>query len=434
MSRILVSVTPAPGHVNPMLLIAEDLAKRGHEVTFNTGEVFREKAEAAGLSFVPLQGIANFDFHRLDEVFPERKTFPGIQQVDYDMKHIFGDMIPDQYRGMQEIIDQQNIDLVLVDLLFLGSFPLLMKPKESRPPVISCGIIVYWLRTPETSPFTGPDSTPEGLIRNAEHNRQLGEALAGSTAYVDEILKPFGATDSVGLLFDATCTRPEVFLEYSAEEFEYPIKNKQKNLHFVGPLTPKVQGGAEEPDWLKEIDGSKPVILVTQGTISNSDFNQIVNPAIQALADADVQVIVTAGGGDVSTIHSSPNARVERYVSYHHVLPKADIFITNGGYNGVQQALSFGVPVISGGTTEDKPFVSARVAWSGGGINLHTGTPTAEQIRAAVYEILADRKYRDRAKELAKSFAKYDSLATTSKIVESTIAESTKEAVSLIGS
>jgi MGT family glycosyltransferase len=415
-----------------MLLIAQDLAERGHEVTFNSGEVFRGKAEAAGLSFVPLLGIANFDYRQMDEVFPERRTFPGIQQVDYDMKHFFGDMIPHQYRGMQEIIDQQNIDLVLVDLLFLGSFPLLLKPKESRPPVISCGIIVYWLRTPETSPFTGPDSTPEGLIRNAEHNRQLGEALAGSTAYVDEILKPFGASDSVGLLFDATCTWPEVFLEYSAEEFEYPITNKYTNLHFVGPLIPKVQDGLGEAAWLKEIDGSKPVILVTQGTISNIDFNQVVNPAIKALADADVQVIVTAGGGDVSTIHSSPNARVERYVSYKHVLPKADILITNGGYNGVQQALSFGVPVISGGTTEDKPFVSARVAWSGAGINLQTGTPTAEQIRAAVDEMLADPKYSKRAKELAKSFANYDSLSTTSEIVESTIAESKKKVASLV--
>lgn len=121
MSRILVSVTPLAGHVNPMLLIAEDLAKRGHDVTFNSGEVFREKAEAAGLNFVPLQGIANYDYRQLDEVFPERRTFPGIQQVDYDPKHVFGDMIPDQYRGMQEIIEQQDIDLVLVDLLFLGS-------------------------------------------------------------------------------------------------------------------------------------------------------------------------------------------------------------------------------------------------------------------------------------------------------------------------
>jgi UDP:flavonoid glycosyltransferase YjiC (YdhE family) len=135
----------------------------------------------------------------------------------------------------------------------------------------------------------------------------------------------------------------------------------------------------------------------------------------------------------MSTIHSSPNARVERYVSYPHVLPKADILITNGGYNGVQQALSFGVPVISGGSTEDKPFVSARVAWSGAGINLQTETPTAEQMRAAVDEILANRKYRERAKELTKSFANYDSLTTTSELVESTIAESEKKVVSLVG-
>jgi UDP:flavonoid glycosyltransferase YjiC (YdhE family) len=37
-----------------MLLIAEHLAERGHQVTFNSGEVFREKAVASGLSFVPL--------------------------------------------------------------------------------------------------------------------------------------------------------------------------------------------------------------------------------------------------------------------------------------------------------------------------------------------------------------------------------------------
>ena len=53
--------------------------------------------------------------------------------------------------------------------------------------------------------------------------------------------------------------------------------------------------------------------------------------------------------------------------------------VTNGGYGGVQIALSYGVPLVVAGTTEDKPEVAARVAWSGAGINLKTATPAPQR-------------------------------------------------------
>ena len=57
--------------------------------------------------------------------------------------------------------------------------------------------------------------------------------------------------------------------------------------------------------------------------------------------------------------------------------------VTNGGYGAVQRAVSTGVPLVVAGNTEDKPEVAARVAWSGAGINLRTGTPTADRWSAA---------------------------------------------------
>jgi UDP:flavonoid glycosyltransferase YjiC (YdhE family) len=105
------------------------------------------------------------------------------------------------------------------------------------------------------------------------------------------------------------------------------------------------------------------------------------------------------------------------------VLSKASVFVTNGGYNGVQQALSFGVPVVSAASTEDKPYVSARVAWSGVGIDLKTGTPIAEQLRDAVRQVLHDPAYRVRAKVLGASIAKKDALVTIAEIVEAAIAK-----------
>jgi UDP:flavonoid glycosyltransferase YjiC (YdhE family) len=63
------------------------------------------------------------------------------------------------------------------------------------------------------------------------------------------------------------------------------------------------------------------------------------------------------------------------------------------------------------------------VNWSGAGIDLKTGTPTAEQIRDAVLLLLRDPVYRDRAKALGASIAKTNALTTIAEIVEATIAE-----------
>ena len=71
--------------------------------------------------------------------------------------------------------------------------------------------------------------------------------------------------------------------------------------------------------------------------------------------------------------------------------------ITNGGFGGVQQALAHGVPMVVAGATEDKKEVAARVAWSGTGVNLRTGRPSARALRRAVQRILREPQFSLRA-------------------------------------
>jgi UDP:flavonoid glycosyltransferase YjiC (YdhE family) len=80
------------------------------------------------------------------------------------------------------------------------------------------------------------------------------------------------------------------------------------------------------------------------------------------------------------------------------VLPKVDVFVTNGGYGSVNQAMSFGIPLVSAGKTEDKADVNARVGWSGVGINLATNEPTPDALREAV-RTLARARYSPIATE-----------------------------------
>jgi MGT family glycosyltransferase len=424
MSKILVAAAPLAGHAGPMLIIAEFLRKRGHNVLFNTSDLFRERAEACDLRFVPLMGNANYDYHKLGDLIPEAKTATSaIDLFNIYEKHMLGDRIPDQYRGVRQIIDEENIDLVLTDVGFWGVFPLLLRG-ELRPPVISCGTTAPMWHDPSFSILTGPDNTPEGRRRNVEHSRQWKEERVAGDRYVDAVLEKLGTQVPGG--FDVTDTMyrlPDLFLQLGAEEFEFPVSNRPTNLRFTGPILPRPKGSMKVPEWLEKLDGSRPVVFVTQGTLANYDFNQVVNPTLTGLAGEGVQVVVTAGGGPANTIVATENAIVESYLSYELILPETSVFVTNGGYNGVQQALSYGVPVVLAGASEDKPQVGARVNWSGAGIDLKTGTPTAEQIRDAVRLLLRDPGYRDRAKTLGASIAKTNALTTIAEIVEAAIAE-----------
>ncbi len=125
-------------------------------------------------------------------------------------------------------------------------------------------------------------------------------------------------------------------------------------------------------------------MLVTQGTVSNHDFGQLVLPTLEALADEpDLLVVVTTGGRAVDAL-SGPipgNVRVASYLPFEWLLPKIDALVTNGGYGTVNQALSHGIPLVTAGLSEDKADVNARVAWSGVGIDLATSNPTPSALR-----------------------------------------------------
>ena len=345
MTNILIASMPAPGHVNPMLAVACHLRDSGHRVVFNTSEVFRHQIESAVVQFIPLEGFANFDYRRLDDGFPERKNFaPGPDQLAHDFKHGFGQPIPDQYRGLRKIMDQIDVDLILTDLGFMGTFPLLLGPRGVRPPIISCGVLPMFLSSVDVSPFTPPDSCMERHERNRQDNQQFQAMLAPVQEYMNQVLNHCGAPAMPAFFLDCLYTLPDLFLQFTCEAFEYPRSDMPPTVRFVGPILPKASGHFQKPGWWTKLDGSRPVVLVTQGTIANDDPSQLIEPVLTGLAGENVLIVVANGGRDLDRICTPvpANAIVERFVPFDEILPKVDVFVTNGGYGGVNQALSMG--------------------------------------------------------------------------------------------
>jgi UDP:flavonoid glycosyltransferase YjiC (YdhE family) len=196
-----------------------------------------------------------------------------------------------------------------------------------------------------------------------------------------------------------------VIAALTVPSFEFP-RNFPPSVHFIG-TPPIIPDQAPLPRWAHELDGSRKVVLVTQGTLANHNFGLLIGPTLAALAnEPDLLVIATAGGRPVDAIPGPipANARLSQYLPFEWVLPKVDVFVTNGGYGSVNQAMSFGIPLVTAGLTEDKADVNARVAWSGVGIDLATNEPTPQALREAVRTVLENPNYRQRASSMADEF------------------------------
>ena len=425
MARFLIAGTPVPGHIAPLLAVARHLTGRGHEVLFFTASVFRDQAQAVGAHFVPFPAEIDLDYRRLDEHFPERAALPpGPAQLIFGLKHLFADAMPQQCQGVREILARFPAEAIIIDTMFCGALPLLLSGRDGRPPIVSLGITAL-ARSSEDTAFFGtalpPPTTPPARARAAAMTRYMQRNLYGEVqSYFDAILARQGLPALPDFLFDSFVTLPDLYLQLTAERFEYPRRDLPNNVRFVGPLLPPPSTQFDPPGWWDELDDARRVVLVTQGTLANADLGQLVGPTLTALAGENVRVVATTGGPPTEAIPVPlpANARAVVFLPFDRLLPKVDLMVTNGGYGAVNHALSLGVPLVVAGDSEEKPEIAARVAWAGAGINLETGHPSPEQIQDAVQAVLGDPSYRNAARDLQAEFARSNALHEITAVVE----------------
>ncbi len=199
--------------------------------------------------------------------------------------------------------------------------------------------------------------------------------------------------------------RADAIVQFSVPAFEYPRSDVPANLHYIGPLSATGFEGPL-PAWWGDLDGARPIIHVTQGTAANFDYDQAIAPTLHALADDDVLIVVATGGRPLDTLPPLPaNARAAMFLPYDQLLPRTSVFVTNGGYGGVQYALRHGVPIVATGGKEDKPEVGARVAWSGVGRRIRSEHPSPRALRRDILAVLNQPRYRQASQRIATDMA-----------------------------
>ncbi len=422
MPSIIIAAVPIHGHVTPLLAVAEHFAQRGDRVRFITGARFAAAVQAAGAQHIPLPAEADFDDRQdWDQVFPERTSLRGAKAIAFDLENVFVRPGRAQYDAIIAAHTDEPADAVLTDPALAGGALLLGLPIAARPPIVVCGVLPLMIASRDTAPYgrgMTPLRGPVGRLRNS-----LLSTLAARTVFpsaqkiADEVHREIHGTPLPFPVLDWP-RHAEAIVQFTVPEFEYPRSDAPATLHFAGPIS-ATGSRASLPPWWGDLDGSRPVVHVTQGTIANRDYRQIIAPTLEAFAEDELLVVVSTGGRPLETLPPLPaNARAAEYLPYDDLLPKTDVYVTNGGYGGVQYALRYGIPIVTSSGQEDKPEVAARVAWSGVGIRLKTETPTPAAVRKAVHTALEDSSHRNAAQLIAASMARARGMAQLADIVD----------------
>ncbi|MFC7404007.1 glycosyltransferase [Georgenia alba] len=403
MASVMVTAMPFAGHARPIRAVAAELVRRGHDVRAYTGRSYVDGFEAVGARGVPWRVAPDFDERDFAATFPRMRGRKGPRQVLHNLEDLFIGTAPAQTADLLAAHDEQPWDVLAGDPLALGT-RFAAERTGSRWATLSP--VPAWL--------PGRDVPPPGLglrPRAGVVGRIRDTALAGVTrlamAPLDRAYRrsrSAAGLPSGGGGFPTMWYSPELLVAPGSAGLDYPRADLPRSVRFVGDLTD--DGGAAgtsaplPPWWDDVLHAETPVVHLTQGT-ANVDPDDLIRPALEALADEDVLVVVGLGHRTDPLPGALPgNVRVAEMLPYDALLPRTSLMITNGGFGGVVQALRHDVPLVVAGGDLDKPEVAARVAWTGAGVDLRTGTPRPAAIRSAYRQVASESSFREAAARL----------------------------------
>ncbi|KAK0100580.1 hypothetical protein ONS95_007038 [Cadophora gregata] len=418
---IVMAAHAVNGHVQPIRLVASELIKRGYEVTVLLPSAYKESFEKQNLTFVPLTGIADYTEKDFDTLQPERKFWPpGIHQMAYraiaPTRAIFR-----QSKGLQAIFrdlkarDPDRPIVMVQESYFRGNVPMLLRiPGLIHVPVISLGVTPYMMPSMDFPPLgvrAFPDTSEEGRAKAKAQTQALLPHLERAQREFRWVLEDLGMGE--GTKFPNLMDHfqlPEAYLQMCIPSLEFPRSDAPPNLKFIGGVwASDVDEWTAKPAWWDDLGGE--IISVTQGTL-DLDYTELIIPTIEALKDrTDYPVVIVLGVRGATLpkeITIPPHIHVMDYVPYTELLRISKLFITNGGFNGVQQAIAAGVPILKAGNDGDKMATGNRIEWAGCGLDLWTSRPTPVQIQEGIDTVLTDPKYKKRVLEMQEESRKFD--------------------------
>jgi UDP:flavonoid glycosyltransferase YjiC (YdhE family) len=385
-----------------------------------TGAKYGERFTGLGARWLPWSKATDYDDGDLAATFPKVGDGKGIRGGRANAEYVVFGTAAGQ---VEDILAAAPFDLLVTDQVALGGA---VAGQRLGIPWATVAVTPLSLGSRDLPPVGMPWTPATGRVGRLRDAVLRGIAGVVYRGMVDPKLNRLRATAGLGpvppgRLFDGLYS-PHLVLAQGVPGLEYPRTDLPAHVRFVGRLAPPPSLPVDLPHWWPELSTERTVVHVTQGTL-DVDPDDLLKPAIAALADRDVLVVCTTGGADPALLGPLPaSVRAAAFLPHDRLLPLVDVMVTNGGWGGVLGAVQAGVPLVVAGASLDKPEVARRVAWAGAGVDLRTRAPKPARIARAVHEITTDPAFRTRAKQLGAALVAAGGAAAAGDLLEDLLA------------
>jgi MGT family glycosyltransferase len=392
-SRVLITVPPLTGHVNPTVSLGGELSARGHEVAWAGLPRVVDELLAPGSAFLPVVG--DLDQSAFDEMHRQGAGLRGAAALKFLWEGFLIPYARATVAALSTVVDTFEPDLLVVD------------QQDVAGAVVARRTGLPWATSATTSaeladPLAALPKVDEWvrgqlIALQIEHGVDAARAAHGDLRFSDQLVVAF-----------------------TTEALAGPVSGRaadaRSGIRFVGPsLVGRVDDTPFPWEWL---EGPDPAVLVSLGTVNADTGSRFFATVVDALRGAAVRAVVVAPPELVPSARDADNVLVRPRVPQLAVLDRVDAVVSHGGHNTVCESLARGLPLVLAPIRDDQPIVADQVVRAGAGLRVKFGRVGPEQLAGAVHQVVTDPSFKEAAESVRASFVQAGGAGSAADAVE----------------
>jgi len=411
--HIVLATIGSLGDLHPMIALALELRRRGHQATIATTEAYRQKIEATGIGFCPMRPEGSPEDSDLARHIMDLKKGPEFIIRQLLMPHL------------REMYDDLAAIAASADFMIAGEI------------VFAAPLVAEKLKLPWASAILSPASffsvydpgviaplpftrrlhgAPRALHRMilglgkwatrdwgrpvAELRRALGLAQAADPLFTDKFSPRLNLA-----MFSPVLARPQP---------DWPPATLQTGFVFYDKQEHEPDSFAQAQAFLAA--GEAPIVF-TLGSAAVLDARSFFDESARAAEKLGRRALLLAGKNVVRHVLPSTIA-VFGYAPYSEILPRAACVVHQGGVGTTAQALRAGVPQLLMPYGFDQPDNAARVERLGVARGIGRSQYTAARATKLLSHLLDDPAYARRSAAIGRQIRAENGLAAACDAIE----------------
>ena len=417
--RIVLSNIGTFGDTNPLIAIALELKRRGHEPVMAVPEVYRAKIEPLGLEFHPIRPDIDpentalvemiYDVKHGTETGLRRFLFPALRQTYADLLDaatepkradllLLGEL---NYAGpiVAEVTGIPWASYVLAPLSFFSAFDPLVLPMYPR--------------------LARADKAVPGMGRAIKRLARFVSRKWPEPIY--ELRRELGLERGRNPLFDAKHS-PDLVLALFSHVLGEEQQDWPQNTLITGFCYYDADAGnAKLPEKLETFlhAGEAPIVF-TLGSAAVLAAGNFYEYSARAAMRLGKRAVLLIGSDERNRPHVQlpESICVAEYAPYSALFPRASLVVHQGGVGTTAQCLHAGKPMLIMPYSHDQPDNARRMQRLKVAKVIRKKRYTPWRVARRLTKIFADERFARRSESVARQLSREDGVKTACDALE----------------